>query len=50
VESYDALVTALGDDNSARWHTLPTDDSEILVDLSQVVYIRREGGDQKVGF
>jgi hypothetical protein len=50
VESYDALVAALGDDNAARWHTLPTDDSEILVDLSQVVYIRREGGDQKVGF
>jgi hypothetical protein len=49
-ESYDALVAALGDDNAARWHTLETDDSEILVDLSQVVYVRREGGDQKVGF
>ena len=27
-----------------------TDDSEILVDLSQVVYVQRESGDQKVGF
>jgi hypothetical protein len=50
VDSYDALVGALGDDNAPRWHTLETDDSEILVDLSQVVYVRREGGDQKVGF
>ena len=33
-----------------RWHTLTTDDSEILIDLSQVVYVRRERGDQKVGF
>ncbi len=49
-ESYDNLVKAMGDDNSPRWQTLETDDSEILVDLSQIVYIRREAGDQKVGF
>ncbi|MGI8748984.1 MAG: hypothetical protein ACR2J6_00250 [Thermoleophilaceae bacterium] len=49
-ESYDNLVNAMGDDNSPRWQTLDTDDSEILVDLSQIVYIRREAGDQKVGF
>ena len=44
------LVKALGDDNAERWQTLKTDDSEILIDLSQVVYVRRESGDQKVGF
>ena len=49
-ESYDALVGALGSDGAGRWQTLQTDDSEILIDLSQVVYVRREGGDQKVGF
>ena len=47
---YDALEKALGDDKANRWHPLHTDDSEILIDLSQVVYIRRESGDQKVGF
>ena len=47
---YDALEKALGDDKASRWHPLHTDDSEILIDLSQVVYIRRESGDQKVGF
>ena len=43
-------MKALGDDKAKRWHTLETDDSEILVDLAQVVYVQRERGDQKVGF
>jgi hypothetical protein len=50
VDSYDALIAAMGDDHSERLHTLETDDSEIRLDLAQVVYIRRERGDQKVGF
>ena len=49
-EAYDKLVKALEDDKAKRWHTLDTDDSEILVDLSQIVYVQRERGDQKVGF
>jgi hypothetical protein len=49
-ESYDSLVKALSDDGAGRWQTLQTDDAQILVDLSQIVYVRREGGDQKVGF
>ncbi len=49
-DAYDKLTKALGDDKSKRWHTVETDDSEILVDLSQIVYVRRESGDQKVGF
>jgi hypothetical protein len=49
-ESYAALVKALGEDGSDRWQTVTTDDSEILIDLSKVVYVRRESGDQKVGF
>ena len=50
VDAYDKLVKALADDKAKRWHTLETDDSEILVDLAQVVYIRRDSGNQKVGF
>jgi len=49
-ESYANLVKALGDDASERWQNIVTEDSEILVDLSKVVYVRREAGDQKVGF
>jgi hypothetical protein len=48
--SYDKLVQALSDDKAGRWHTLDTDDSQFHVDLSQIVYLRRESGDQKVGF
>lgn len=50
VDAYDKLEKALGDDEAERWHTLETDDSEILVDLAQVVYVRRDSGNQKVGF
>ena len=50
LDAYDKLVKALGDDKAKRWHTLETDDSEILVDLAQIVYIRRDSGNQKVGF
>ncbi len=49
-ESYTSLVEALGGDGADRWQSITTEDSEILVDLSQVVYVRREVGDQKVGF
>jgi len=50
VDAYDALVKALGDDRSKRWHQLDTDDSQVQIDLSQVVYVQRESGNQKVGF
>ena len=50
VDVYDALVKALGDDRSERWHQLDTDDSQVQIDLSQVVYVQRESGNQKVGF
>jgi hypothetical protein len=50
VDAYDALVKALGDDRSEGWHQLDTDDSQVQIDLSQVVYLQRESGNQKVGF
>jgi hypothetical protein len=49
-EAYDKLMAALADDGAARWHALDTDEERIQIDLSQVVYVRRETGDQKVGF
>ncbi|MEK6227787.1 MAG: hypothetical protein AABM31_00495 [Actinomycetota bacterium] len=53
VDAYDALVKALADDrrsDSDRWHQLDTDDSQVQIYLSQVVYVQRESGNQKVGF
>ena len=46
----DKLLQALEDDHSGRWHTLETQESSVLIDLSQVVYVQRDTGDQKVGF
>ncbi len=50
VSSYEELEKSLGDEKSSRWHNLETDDSSILIDLAQIVYIRRDSGTQKVGF
>jgi hypothetical protein len=49
-EAYDGLVDALESDAKGRWHLLGTQDSEILIDLPQVVYVRRDTEEHKVGF
>ncbi len=49
-ESFEALRKALTDSGSERWHALTTLDSEVSLDLSQVVYLRMDVEDQKVGF
>jgi hypothetical protein len=49
-EDFDGLRKALGDERSERWHQLKTADSDIAVDLSQVVYVRVETEEQRVGF
>jgi hypothetical protein len=49
-EAYDGLHKALGDERSQRWHELQTQDSDIAIDLSQVVYVRVETEEQRVGF
>jgi hypothetical protein len=46
---YDELLTTLSGDDE-RWHTLKAEDSEILLDLPQIVYVRRETEEHKVGF
>ena len=32
------------------WHTIPTQDSEVYVDLSKVVYVSLASQDHRVGF
>jgi hypothetical protein len=49
-EVYDALRNALADSGSDRWFELTTQDSDVYVDLSQVVYVRLDTEDHRVGF
>ncbi len=48
--AYDSLRKALADERSERWHELKTQDSDVAVDLSQVVYVRIDTEEQRVGF
>jgi hypothetical protein len=49
-EVHDAFRKALSDSGSDRWFELHTQDSEVHIDLSQVVYVRLDTEDQRVGF
>lgn len=49
-EAYTKLMEALADDGAPRWHALELDDELLQLDLSQVVYVRRETGNRAVGF
>jgi hypothetical protein len=49
-DAWDALRKALSDPSSERWHELETQDSQVAIDLAQVVYVRLDTEDQKVGF
>jgi len=43
----DALHKALG---SVGWHELETDEGPVRLDLAQIVYVRSESSDLRVGF
>ena len=47
---HDALRKALGSDKSPRWHSFESEDSQLEVDLSQVVYIRLDTERERIGF
>ena len=47
---YTALRKALESDRGDRWHELKTEDSEIAVDLAQVVYVQVDTEREHVGF
>ena len=49
-EAWEGLRKALGDASSDRWHELETVDSQVSVDLAEVVYLRVDTEEQKVGF
>jgi hypothetical protein len=49
-QAYDALSKALTKGSSDRWHELETEDSNVALDLSQIVYVRVDTEHQKVGF
>ena len=49
-DEYKSLRKALDDDRSSRWHEVKTQDSEVSIDLAQVLYIRLDTEDHKVGF
>ena len=44
------LREALESDRSNRWHELTSEEADVSVDLSQVVYVRRDAAEQRVGF
>jgi hypothetical protein len=47
-DEHEALRKAL--DGTGGWHVLKTEDSEVSVDLREVVYIRLETEKHSVGF
>lgn len=49
-EAHKKLMDALADDSSDRWHSLDLEDEVLQLDLSQIVYVRRETGNRAVGF
>lgn len=48
-DALDGLRRAL-EEGRDRWHPIETVDGAILVDLGQVVYLRTESDEQRVGF
>jgi hypothetical protein len=46
-EQLEALHKSLG---NTGWHELQTEDGPVRLDLAQVVYVRSEVDDQRVGF
>jgi len=48
--AYDELRKALSNERSERWFELDTLDAKVSIDLSQVVYVRIDTEEQRVGF
>jgi hypothetical protein len=49
-EEYESLRKALGNEKADRWFELKTQDSEVAIDLAQVVYVRLDTEEHRVGF
>ena len=48
--AYDELRKALGNERAERWFDLETQDAHVSIDLAQVVYVRIDTEEQRVGF
>jgi hypothetical protein len=49
-DEYESLRTALGNEKADRWFELKTEDSEVALDLAQIVYVRLDTEEHRVGF
>jgi hypothetical protein len=49
-EVYDGFRKVLADSGSDRWFELKTQDSEVHIDLSQVVYVWLDTDEHRAGF
>jgi hypothetical protein len=49
-EVFDEFRKALANSSSDRWFDLKTQDSDVHIDLSQVVYARLDTEEHRVGF
>ncbi len=49
-DAYKALRDALESDRSERWHEVEADGASVAIDLSQVLYVRLDTQEQRVGF
>lgn len=47
---YKGLREALDSDRGERWHELQSEDSNVAIDLAQVVYVRLDTETHRVGF
>ncbi|GAC1530636.1 MAG: hypothetical protein NVS3B10_26590 [Polyangiales bacterium] len=49
-DAYESLRAAVAHDGAARWHELQTDDSQVQLDLAQIVYVRVDTERDRIGF
>jgi hypothetical protein len=49
-EVHDTFRKALSDSGAEGWFELHTQDSDVHIDLSQVVYVRLDTDEHRVGF
>jgi hypothetical protein len=49
-DAYEGLHKALGDGSSGGWHRLKSQDAEVAIDVSKVVYLRVDTDEPRVGF
>jgi hypothetical protein len=49
-DAFNELQSALQSDHSPRWHKVVSEESDVLIDLSKVVYVRVDTEQRGVGF